>query len=139
MSQPSLPTHPLTHTNGSSARLSTGHGSHLRHTRHHLKARDRAARVTLQLLETVATRGARGVSTSACGAFDELECPVRLWPATSRRTPVGVPPTEVCLANADFAVANADQCPPTAGTTRLNDVSTFCGHDRRHLCLPNTI
>jgi hypothetical protein len=116
----------------------SGAFAELRHTRHHLQARDHAATVTLQLLDAVAARGAEGIVASARGAFDELECPVGFWSATSPRTPVRMSATEVCLANADFAVANADQWSPTGGTTRLHDVLTFCAHDRIHLRLPNT-
>ena len=36
--------------------------------------------------------------------------------------------TEICLINADFAAAYADQWASTRGTERLIDVSTFCLH-----------
>ena len=100
--------------------------------RRHLKARDRAAGVTLQLLDAVAARNGGGIVTPACGAFDQLEHSVEFWSATARQTPVRVSATEVCLANDDFTVTGAGQWTATCGTTRRNEVLTFCAHDCSH-------
>lgn len=97
-----------------------------------LQARDRSAGVALDLLEAVMARG-RERMAAARRAFDQLECPVWFRAMAPGRAPVRLPAPEVCLADVDFAVADADEGASAGRTARLAGVA-LCAH---HCLSPN--
>ena len=90
----------------------------LRGRRHHLKAGDGPADIAFELLGPIRARNRHSVVAATRRALEKLEHAIRLRAATSSRTPVRMPTTEVSLGNRHIPIAEAYQLTPTVGAKR---------------------